>query len=421
MSTFTFLHIGDVHLDTRFLCRTPRLRERLREALRTAFERAVDCAVREEVDALLIAGDLFDGDRLSYRTEAFLVDQLRRLDSHGITTIYVSGNHDPGGTRFDLFSVALPERFRFIRGNDVESVSVRGRGGEPVARVVGAGHTTARDSLNLARRFPPAEGPLPHVGLLHTMVTGARESEVHERYAPCAQEDLRRPGYSYWALGHIHVRQQVCDASHAYYCGNLQGRHPREDGPKGGLLVRLRSGLNPEVSFRSFAPLQWMQFTVDDLWHADSFQALTDAVRRAWDERVASSGDGVASDVQHLLRLTLSGPIPMYERLLDEGAIEDLEGALASALGVVDVEVRLERLSRPLELSIHRGQPHLLGETLELLRECAEDPELLLEIAPEVLAGCGARDGSARAYYLQALLAGLEIEAAMILLKEFGG
>ena len=63
-----FLHVADVHLDTSFSGRSEAVRRRLRDASREAFRRAVDLAIREDVHAFLIAGDLFDGERLSFQT-----------------------------------------------------------------------------------------------------------------------------------------------------------------------------------------------------------------------------------------------------------------------------------------------------------------------------------------------------------------
>ena len=82
------------------------MRHRLREASRLAFQRLVDLAISERVDAVLIAGDLFDDERLSFQTERFLLEQLNRLDQEGIPVIYATGNHDPG--RAGLRSADLP-------------------------------------------------------------------------------------------------------------------------------------------------------------------------------------------------------------------------------------------------------------------------------------------------------------------------
>ncbi len=91
-----FVHVADVHLDTSFAGRSEAVRHRLREASREAFRRAVDLAIREEVHAFLVAGDLFDSDRLSLRTERFILEQILRLGDHGIAAVYATGNHDPG-------------------------------------------------------------------------------------------------------------------------------------------------------------------------------------------------------------------------------------------------------------------------------------------------------------------------------------
>ena len=74
-----FLHLADVHLDTPFAGRSDGVRRRLQEASREALNRAVSCALAERVHAVLLAGDLFDGERLSFQTERFLLEELARL------------------------------------------------------------------------------------------------------------------------------------------------------------------------------------------------------------------------------------------------------------------------------------------------------------------------------------------------------
>jgi DNA repair exonuclease SbcCD nuclease subunit len=65
-----FLHIADVHLDTPFAGRSDDVRRRLREASREALRRALSCAIAERVHAVLMAGDLFDGERHVLRDRA---------------------------------------------------------------------------------------------------------------------------------------------------------------------------------------------------------------------------------------------------------------------------------------------------------------------------------------------------------------
>jgi len=57
-----FLHTADVHLDSSLSSRSAAVRGRLRDASRLAFQRLADLALAERVDAVLIAGDLFDDE-----------------------------------------------------------------------------------------------------------------------------------------------------------------------------------------------------------------------------------------------------------------------------------------------------------------------------------------------------------------------
>ncbi|WP_242601839.1 metallophosphoesterase family protein [Thalassovita autumnalis] len=70
------------------------LQATVRTATRSAFTKIVDTALVEDVAALLISGDLFDGTQRSARTAAFLTTQLDRLKTAGIPVFYIKGNHD---------------------------------------------------------------------------------------------------------------------------------------------------------------------------------------------------------------------------------------------------------------------------------------------------------------------------------------
>jgi len=109
VTAFSFLHCADIHLGSpmRGLGRMPRaLRDRLRDAPTTAFGRLVTAAIDHEVDAFIIAGDLFDGTDRNLRAQVQLRDQLRRLDRAGIATLIAAGNHDPIGSLSS--TVSLP-------------------------------------------------------------------------------------------------------------------------------------------------------------------------------------------------------------------------------------------------------------------------------------------------------------------------
>lgn len=407
------LHLADVHLDTAFEGRSVALREHLRDALRSAFERAVDCAIDEGVHAVLIAGDLFDDERLSVATEAFLVEQVGRLDEAGIETMYVTGNHDPGGSGFRAAKIDWPDRFHYVDSRSPTRIEVTDAEGVHRATVVAAGHVDAREDTNLAAHFP-SSGSAPTIGLLHAYVTSAAQVDAHDRYAPCTIDDLRAPNYDYWALGHIHTRQQVDEVAAAWYPGNLQGRSPRETGARGGLLVTLRSGQSPDVQFRPFAPTRWEHLSIDALDDVETIQALVqkvDAAHRAT-ARDASAGDW-------LLRVTLRGPCPLADELATSDQVEELEQVMTRRLSgsVRDVEVRTRHVVPPVDPEEYRGETHLVGEVLAHLERAQTDDEVLDAVAPAELAGEVDESTQARRAYLRTLMEDLDREAVARLLS----
>ena len=92
---------------------------------------------------------------------------------------------------------------------------------------------------------------MPPGGGVHSIV---KTGQVH---APSSVDNLRSAGFHYWALGHVHTRQQLSERPSVHYCGNLQGRNPRETGARGGLLVDLGDPVWPEVEFKEFSRVRW--------------------------------------------------------------------------------------------------------------------------------------------------------------------
>ena len=409
---FKFLHLADVHFDTLFLGRSEELRQHLRAALKTAFRRAVDCALREKVDAVLIAGDLYDDERLSLSTEQFLLSQLQRLSEAGIACFYATGNYDPGGEAFRAAHIEWPDSVHCITSREPRVFHVRDGSGAVRFRVVGAGHARPDEQENLAEAFPKAEDGVPHVGLLHAHVSSAEGAGHHGRRAPCRVEDLRRTGYAYWALGHVHERQEVDEEANAWYAGNLQGCLPSEAGAKGGLLVTVNRNRPTQVVFRSFAPTRRIDLSLDQLEEVRTLRLLIQAARQVFREVV--QGEAVEN---RLLRIRLQGPCPLAGELVGKEQLDDLEETLADELNVLDVEVHSAQLTRPVDVSSYREEIPLIGEVLDVVEQATREDELLDELAPALLAA-GPEEADQRRAYLRSLLHKLDREATARLLEE---
>ncbi len=144
---------------------------------------------------------------------------------------------------------------------------------------------------NLALEYPKPLGGMFNLGLLHTSLTGA---EGHDPYAPCTPAQLAEKHYDYWALGHIHQRGEhgLADAAPVVFSGNLQGRHIREAGEKGCVLLNIDASGRCERVFHPLDVVRWQRCTIDvtNMSHTDevvdAFQSwLADNIARA-DQRL---------------------------------------------------------------------------------------------------------------------------------------
>lgn len=401
--SFRFLHLADLHLETRFGGR-PETCDRLRRATLEAFERAVDYAIRSRLHAVLAAGDLFDDARLSTRTELFFVGQLKRLAEAGVWFLAACGNHDPGGAGFRTARLGdLGERVRFFREGVPEQVTVCDREGAQVGVVVGAGHSTDREGANLAARFPRIAGSLPVVGLLHTSVESAQAAARHERYAPSTASDYQRLDYAYWALGHIHVRQQAVRGLPVYYAGNLQGRDVGETGAKGGLVVEAFAGASAQPDFVRFAPVRCEKLTENLSPAIQSIDALATKLVEVAQSQPREEGE------QLILCIELAGETPLARTLRRRETLRALSEEVASRGSALEVELRAGATTLPVDRARILASPSVLREALALIERARSDDALLAELAPAVLASDDGADEK-RTAYLRSLLAELPEE-----------
>jgi len=404
---FTFLHAADIHLDSplkNLAVREGAPVEIIRGAARRAFDNLVQLAIDEEVDFLLLAGDLYDGTWRDYNTGLFFIDRMRRLRQVGIRVFLVSGNHD-AASRITK-ALRLPDNVVHFSSSKAQTVQLE----ELEVAIHGQSYGRRAVSENLALAYPDPVPRLFNIGLLHTALSGR---SGHEPYAPCSRDELIHKEYDYWALGHIHQREEVCRDPWIVFPGNLQGRHIRETGAKGATLVRVENGQVSEVLFRELDVVRW-SFCRVDCEQVGSEGALMEVVGEAFQQELEQ-----ADSRPLMLRLELHGPSPFHGELLrDSRYWENSLEALSIDSGDIWLEKILFHTRRPqavesaiLEASPIEGFLQTIGDkgselfaapelqTLrsrlpaELLREqplIPEDPEaqqaLLEEIRDMVLA-----------------------------------
>ncbi len=236
---FRFIHTADIHLDSPLKslgARNAELQSVISNATRKVLVRIIDLCLAEQVDALLIAGDLYDGSQTSMKTANLLASQLRRLDAANISVFIIRGNHDAESkiTR----ELSFPERVHVFSSKceainvDISACNI----GKPVViHGVSFKKTHAPESLLPQYKQPVADAI--NIGMMHTSLDGA---SGHDLYAPCSLSDLQNHGFDYWALGHIHKRAaHANDNTHIVMPGIPQGRDIGEAGPKSVTLVSI--------------------------------------------------------------------------------------------------------------------------------------------------------------------------------------
>ncbi len=254
---FKFIHVADIHLDSplRGLERYEGAPvQEIRDAARRALANLVDLAIDQQVAFVVIAGDLYDGDWRDYNTGLYFVDQVRRLREADIRLYLISGNHDAANRMTQ--SLRMPENVTFFSADAPETVLIP----ELDVAIHGQSFATAAVYEDLSEGYPVAESGCLNIGMLHTCASGR---EGHDRYAPCSIEGLKAKGYDYWALGHIHIREILSEQPIIAFSGNIQGRHIKETGAKGCLLVTVNDDQSMQADFRALDVLRWHVASID--------------------------------------------------------------------------------------------------------------------------------------------------------------
>ena len=220
---FRFVHAADFHLERPPFGVTEvpdHLRDLFVEAVYRAAERVFDTALSQEVDFLVLAGDLLEPRWTGPRGLLFLAEQFRRLAEREIAVYWAGGRVDPP----DAWpaAVRLPDRVH-VFPQDRAQEHVHHRDGTPLARVMGVSRTRNRGVR--VSEFDPDPGGLFSIAVVH----GSLDAE-----------SLRARGIDYWALGGRHARHTLFSSPHVgHYPGSPQGRHAEECGPHGCTLVQV--------------------------------------------------------------------------------------------------------------------------------------------------------------------------------------
>ena len=368
-----FIHAADLHLDSPFTGIRAAAPENVAKALYSAtfdsYRNIIDLCISEQVDALLVAGDIYDGADRSLRAQQAFIDGLRSLDAAGIRSFVCHGNHDPlDGWEARLSYPDGCHRF----GHEFAAVPIFPD--EPKSALVyGISYPTRDVYDNLVSRLGHVDESAFTIGLLHANVGGNTD---HALYAPCSLDDLAQSGIDYWALGHVHTRQVLRErAPTVVYPGNSQGRHPNETGARGIYLVEVDDTGNISLEFRPTDTVRWERASIDISameTEQDLLNQIDDAMQSLLDE---------AEGRLVVVRMTLTGRGELNRFLRQPGAVDDLLAGVndqwAERLPFVWCERIEDETAAAIDRNAMRSGEDFLAEVLRTADQIREEPAAL--------------------------------------------
>ncbi|HLF80110.1 MAG TPA: exonuclease SbcCD subunit D [Dehalococcoidia bacterium] len=353
-----FLHTSDWHVG-----RTIRGRSRDVEH-EAALQQLLTYTREHAVDAVLIAGDVFDTSTPPPEAERLVYQFLRELHGLGVPAVMIAGNHDHP-RRFEAIAPLLQtigvHSFGDPRGADEGGVvTLQSRDGRETANVAALPWVTERRAVEFTQLQQGIESALVgyadqvskameelstgfrpdtvNVLMAHALVNdatvgvGGGERVLHMAMGIYGIQRQRLPiGAQYVAFGHVHKAQELVKSPAAWYSGslmqldfgetrqdksvNLVELHPRQ--PAKVTLLPIDQGVRRLVDLGS--PLHGV--TLSEL------TALRDEVGDAW-LRVFIDLDLPMANLPALVRDTLPNAIHVERVRPVASESEDGEPAL---------------------------------------------------------------------------------------------
>lgn len=247
------LHTADLHLDRSFegLKNSPKqLIEKLQHANQKVLTAIVDSAIKHQVDMVIFAGDTFHQSRTSIRTQAYFIDEMQRLEQAKIPVFMTFGNHDYYVAERYWFD--FPKNVFLFQNEQVETHYFTTKNQEKVAVT---GFSYQQPWINDTKLLTfPLKDPVAdlHIGIYH----GDTTTNGQQNYAPFSFSEMKKKGYDYWALGHIHQPQMVSADPLIVYPGTPQGHTKKERALQGVAIISVESG-HATARFEPVAQIHW--------------------------------------------------------------------------------------------------------------------------------------------------------------------
>ena len=372
-----FIHAADIHLDsplTGLSAYADAPVEMLRTATRDAFTNLVNEAIEQLVDFMVIAGDLYDGAWKDHNTGIYFCKEMGRLKKAGIPVYLLFGNHDAESEMTK--KLQLPDNVFAFDSRKSSTFRLE----QLKVALHGRSFKDKETLENLATGYPMPVPGMFNIGVLHTALGG---NSAHANYAPCSLDELQAKGYQYWALGHVHDYQIWEGAATVVFPGNLQGRHIRETGPRGAVMVTADESGILEINRLFVDVLRWASLEID----AEGCHSLSEVVCAIGRELESLVADSLSS-------IPLAIRVNIFGKTSAHGELFGLESQLRQEILALAVAIGPERLwiekvkvntSDADDGAAIKSRADALSDLQVLLEAAETDPDFLKSLQNELL------------------------------------
>ncbi|MGE5551966.1 MAG: metallophosphoesterase family protein [Bacteroidota bacterium] len=190
------LHTADLHLDWAFPSYPANRRALRRREIIGVFYQLISLAIEHNVQAVLIAGDLFESELPSQEVRSAVTAGFTRLADHGVPVFLAPGHVEAHTGVYDRLD--LPGNVCLVGGDEPNASHLL-----PMLTVYGFPTGFDRDFRPL-QGFEPLDRPGIHLGILHGTYQGLPNKPEEDNWLPIWPEDAARSKLDYLALGHYH-------------------------------------------------------------------------------------------------------------------------------------------------------------------------------------------------------------------------
>lgn len=352
MKQVKILHCADLHFDTPFKELTKEVSENSKEELLDVFKNIIDLTIKENVEVLLIAGDVFDNLTVNKNTLFFIANELKRIEK---VKVFISpGNHDPYNEKSFYKMVNWPDNVYIFKGElEYKEVS------ELNLVVWGAGFNASYEHESLLKEINVDRSKI-NIMVIHGEV---EKGNSKNEYNPIYLNEIGKSGLDYIAIGHRHKFSGILKEGNTYYAysGCPQGRGFDEEGEKGVIIGDVYCG-GVSLYFKPICKRKYITREID----------ISDI--NTYDELISKILSEVNSEEfkQNFYKIILKGEIKEHFSLNERILSEKIKGKFyyIKIVNTTSIAVDLDQVSQDYSV---KGK--FVAKIMKKIEEASSDDE----------------------------------------------